>query len=179
MVPSRISFLTAAGKTEKPMGMLPNLPVTLGTLTLHVDCMVTKANNYNILVGNDWLRMAGADILLSSSVLRVRLGFDQYEDIAIDTDHSEPRVNMCQSEGVPVCQAVQCLEQRAYSEPFVRTTSLPHIRHYRPHDFLEQSRAPEYGVQADFEDSEPEETCSPLSHTDDPWEFPVDFTPAR
>ena len=36
MVPSHISFLTAAGKTEKPMGMLPDLPVQIGTLTLHI-----------------------------------------------------------------------------------------------------------------------------------------------
>ena len=50
MVPSQISFLAAAGKTKKPMGMLPNLPVTLGSLTLHVDCIVTKANNDNMQI---------------------------------------------------------------------------------------------------------------------------------
>ena len=86
LVPSSISFLTAAGKTENPMGMLPNLPVVMGSLCLHIDCMVTRANNYNVLVGNDWLRIAEADLLLSSSILRVRLGPDQYEDIPIDRD---------------------------------------------------------------------------------------------
>ncbi|DBA66348.1 TPA: hypothetical protein ACH3X2_002337 [Trebouxia sp. C0005] len=45
LLPSRASFLTAAGKTERPMGMLPNLPITIGSLCLHVDCMVTKADN--------------------------------------------------------------------------------------------------------------------------------------
>ena len=69
LLPSQISFLTAAGKTEKPMGMLPSLPITLSSLRLHIDCMVTKANNYNVLVGNDWLRMAGANLLLSRGVL--------------------------------------------------------------------------------------------------------------
>lgn len=86
LVPSHTNFLTAAGKIEKPMGMLPSLPVTIGSLTLQIDCMVTKANNYNVLIGNDWLSMAGADILLSSSMLRTRLGPDQYEDILIDAD---------------------------------------------------------------------------------------------
>jgi len=108
MVPSHTSFLTAAGKTEKSMSLLPNLPITIGCLTLHIDCMVTKANNYNALIGNDWLRMAGADILLSSSLLRTRPGPDQYEDILIDTDGGALRVHMCQPAGR---EAVQCLVQ--------------------------------------------------------------------
>ena len=113
LVPSNVSFLTAAGKTEKPMGMLPNLPVTMGSLTLHIDCMVTKANNYNVLVGNDWLRMAGADLMLSSNVLRVRLGPDQYEEIPIDTDGGPPKPHMFHVEGTEVVrEAVQCLEQQ-------------------------------------------------------------------
>ena len=54
LLPSRVSSLTAAGKTKRPMGMLPNLPITIGSLCLHVDCMVTKANNYNALIGFEW-----------------------------------------------------------------------------------------------------------------------------
>ena len=111
MIPSPITFLTAAGKTEKPMGMLPNLPVTLGSLCLHIDCMVTRANNYNVLVGNDWLRMAWADLLLSSGVLRVRLGPEQYEDIRIDTEGGPHRIH-ASKHGKTVYQAVQCLEHR-------------------------------------------------------------------
>ena len=99
VLPSNISFLTAADKTEKPMGMLPNLPITLGSLCLHIDCMVTKANNYTVLAGNDVLRMAGADILLSQSALRIRLGPDQYEDIPIDTDGDMHRIHMHQTVG--------------------------------------------------------------------------------
>lgn len=30
MVPSHTTFLTAAGKTERPMGMLYNIPITMG-----------------------------------------------------------------------------------------------------------------------------------------------------
>ena len=45
LLPRNTSFLTAAGKTEKPMGMLPSLPVVMGNLCLHIDCMVAQANN--------------------------------------------------------------------------------------------------------------------------------------
>lgn len=55
LVPSSINFLSAAGKTERPMGMLPDLPITIGSLCLHIDCMITKANNYNVLVGTTGL----------------------------------------------------------------------------------------------------------------------------
>ena len=42
LVPSHTSFLTAAGKIEKPMSILPRLPITIGSLTLHNVYMVTK-----------------------------------------------------------------------------------------------------------------------------------------
>ncbi|DBA68848.1 TPA: hypothetical protein ACH3X2_013331 [Trebouxia sp. C0005] len=112
LMPSRMSFLTAAGRSERPMGVLPDLPVTLGSLCLHLNCMVTKASNYSVLVGNDWLRMAGADLLLSSGVLRVRLGPEQYEDIRIDTDGDQPNISMCKpAKGRHLHHAVQCLGQ--------------------------------------------------------------------
>ncbi|DBA92054.1 TPA: hypothetical protein ACH3X2_003775 [Trebouxia sp. C0005] len=112
LMPSQLSFLTAAGRSERPMGVLPDLPVTLGSLCLHLNCMVTKASNYSVLVGNDWLRMAGADLLLSSKVLRVRLGPEQYEDIRIDTDADQPNISMCKpAKGRHLHHAVQCLGQ--------------------------------------------------------------------
>ena len=90
----KTTFLTAAGKIERPMGMLRRLPITLGSLTLELDCMVTPANNYNMLLGNDYLKMAEADILLSIGKLRVRHGVDEYEDIPIDSEGRQSRLNM-------------------------------------------------------------------------------------
>lgn len=95
------------------MGMLPKLPLTIGSLCLHIDCMVTKANNYNILIDNDWLRMAGADLLLSSALLRIRLGPDQYKDAPNDSEGGVPSAHICQPGGDgAVREAIQCLEQR-------------------------------------------------------------------
>ena len=47
------------------MGILPNFPVLVGNLTICIDVRFTPADNYSILVGNDWLRLAQADLLLS------------------------------------------------------------------------------------------------------------------
>ena len=120
LVPSRISFLTAAGNTEQPIGMLIDLPITIGSLCLHIDCMVTKANKYNVVFGNDWLRLAGSDLLLSQGVLRNRLAPDQYKEVQIDTTRDHPKVNLMQPKDPRgVRTAVQCLEQ---SQPILHTT---------------------------------------------------------
>jgi len=77
MAASNSTFLTAAGKSERPMGMMWRIPITMGSLTLETDAMVTGANSYNVLIGYDWLQMAGADILLSAGVIRLRIDREQ------------------------------------------------------------------------------------------------------
>ena len=93
MTPSDLTFLTAGGTSERPEGLLLALPIRIGRLELKIDTMVTPAQNYNILVGNDWLRMAGADLLLSKSTLRIRLGAEQWEDVPIDAEMIQRRLN--------------------------------------------------------------------------------------
>ena len=98
MAPSHTTFLTAAGKIERPMGMLWRVPITMGSLTLETDAMVTGANSYNVLIGNDWLQMAGADILLSAGIIRLRLDREQDEDVPIEANTGAPRINMLQDD---------------------------------------------------------------------------------
>ena len=94
MAPSNSTFMTAAGRSERPMGMMWRVPITMGNLTLETDAMVTKANSYNVLIGNDGLQMAGADILLSAGIIRLRLDRDQYEDVPIEANTAgSPHVN--------------------------------------------------------------------------------------
>ena len=93
MTPSDITFLTAGGSSERPEGVLMALPIRIGRLELKIDTMVTPAQNYNILVGNDWLCMAGADLLLSKSILRIRLCAEQWEDVPIDAEMTPRRLN--------------------------------------------------------------------------------------
>ena len=71
----------------------------MGSLTLETDARVTGANNYNVLIGNDWLQMAGADILLSAGVIRLRIDREQYEDVPIEANTGLPRINMLQEDG--------------------------------------------------------------------------------
>ena len=99
MAPSNSTFLTAAGKSERPMGMMWRIPITMGSPTLETDAMVIGANSYNVLIGNDWLQMAGADILLSAGVIRLRIDREQYEDVPIEANTGLPRINMLEEDG--------------------------------------------------------------------------------
>ena len=92
--PSQNSYVTAAGKPGRPMGILDRVPITMGSLTLEIDAMVTYASTYHVLIGNDWLQMTSADILLSSNLIRLRLGRDVWEEIPIQANTGAPRINM-------------------------------------------------------------------------------------
>ena len=51
---SQSSYIAASGKPEKPMGILGRVPITMGSLTLKTDAMVTYATTYyaaNVLIG--------------------------------------------------------------------------------------------------------------------------------
>ena len=97
MEQSDMSFLTAGGHVEVPMGVLRDLPIGLGSLSLPVDAMVTPANSYNVLVGNDFLRMAAADICLSNNTLKLRIGAEHYEEVPITSIPSARRFSQaCQ-----------------------------------------------------------------------------------
>ena len=98
MIPSEYTYLTAHGASELPMGILPGLPVRLGNLTLNMDAVVTPADSYSVLVGNDWLRLAHADLLLSRNLLKVRMSKDRYEDIPIEADSGPRRLNTLQTQ---------------------------------------------------------------------------------
>ncbi|DBB05637.1 TPA: hypothetical protein ACH3X1_012254 [Trebouxia sp. C0004] len=122
--PTAATFSTAGGGTEAPMGVLEDFPIQIGSLMLKIDAMVTPADTYTILVGNDWLRMAESDLLLSKGVLRVRLNTDQWEDIPIDTAVTkrptsfmwhlpEPSQRPLLEEAVPIVsrQQMECLSR--------------------------------------------------------------------
>ena len=80
---SDVTFVSANGRTESPMGILKELPIGVGNLRLPIDAMVTAADSYDVLVGNDYLRRAQADTCLSTNTLRVQIGLDQCEEIPI------------------------------------------------------------------------------------------------
>ncbi|CAG8540095.1 5788_t:CDS:2 [Gigaspora margarita] len=47
---------------KRPLGKIDQFSVTVSTRTIIFKAIVTKAVNYAIIVGNDWMRKAQAQI---------------------------------------------------------------------------------------------------------------------
>ena len=70
------TFYTASGGLSGLSGMLPDLLVGIGGLNIPVYAHVTEALSYDILIGMDWLVMAGARIDLDGNSIVLRKGLD-------------------------------------------------------------------------------------------------------
>ncbi|KAL3152945.1 hypothetical protein ABBQ38_012246 [Trebouxia sp. C0009 RCD-2024] len=91
---SDVTLLTATGRMVTPVGMLRELPIGVGSLRLPTDGRVIAADRHNVLVGNDFLHTASADICLSNNTLRLRMRPDQYEEFSISEASGQKRANM-------------------------------------------------------------------------------------
>jgi len=65
--PSNLTFLTAGGSSESPMGVMKELPIRIGSLELKIDTMVTPANNSSVRFGP--VRFSSVDVFTSVDVL--------------------------------------------------------------------------------------------------------------
>ncbi|CAI6003929.1 unnamed protein product [Closterium sp. NIES-64] len=74
-----IEFTTSSGETSKPWGVLPDMLVRVGKLTLPVDIAVTGANTY------DWIYSANADILTSKGKIVFQVNTTETDSVPITT----------------------------------------------------------------------------------------------
>ncbi|CAI5944588.1 unnamed protein product [Closterium sp. NIES-65] len=80
-----IEYTTSSGETSKPWGILPDVPVRVGKLTLPIDIAVTGANTYDMLLGQDWIYSANADILTSKGQIVYRVNTKETDSVPITT----------------------------------------------------------------------------------------------
>ncbi|CAI5521996.1 unnamed protein product [Closterium sp. Naga37s-1] len=80
-----IEFTTSSGETSKPWGVLPDVLVRVGKLTLPVDIAVTGANTYDMLLGQDWIYSANADILTSKGKIVYQVNTTETDSVPITT----------------------------------------------------------------------------------------------
>ena len=82
--PTKAKFFTSSGKLEKPVGRLTDVPVTVGSLTLPVDVYVSPAHTYSLLLGNNFLAAAEAQINFGSKELVYRRDVETFEAVPLD-----------------------------------------------------------------------------------------------
>ena len=84
ITPTHAKFYTSSGKLEKPVGRLLDVPITVGALTLPVDVYVSPARTYSLLLGNNFLAAAEAQINFGTKELVYRKDLDHFEAVPID-----------------------------------------------------------------------------------------------
>ncbi len=68
---SDVRINVASGVRAQPLGILPNLPITMYDTTIKVDAYVTDALSYDLLLGMDWLLPAECHINLQDRTLEL------------------------------------------------------------------------------------------------------------
>ena len=97
-ITKHISFLTAGGGSVRPMSVMCALPIRLGRLEFKTDMRVTP-DDCNMLIGEDWLQMAQADLLLSKGQLHVRLDAEQWGNMASEVNNEPQHLLLIAAEG--------------------------------------------------------------------------------
>ena len=73
------SYKTASGDAVKPWGTLKTADVAIGGLEIPLEnVLVSAAQSYDVLVGNDWLQQAEAVISYEKKQISYRIGPDHY-----------------------------------------------------------------------------------------------------
>lgn len=85
------TFLTSSGETATPVGVANSCLVSIGDLELPVDVQVTRAVNYELLVGMDWLHMAGASIHIAESCVSLQVDRGVRIEVPIRVEHAALR----------------------------------------------------------------------------------------
>jgi hypothetical protein len=67
--PSTTSMINVNGEKKVPMGEVLNFPITVQGIEVPINMVVTEAETYSVIVGNDWLRKVKANIDYKTSTM--------------------------------------------------------------------------------------------------------------
>ena len=59
---TNVKIIDVTGKKTAPLGMVRQVPIQMRDIKVHVDMIVTNSAEYNVLLGNEWLKKVNANI---------------------------------------------------------------------------------------------------------------------
>ncbi|CAI5966273.1 unnamed protein product [Closterium sp. NIES-65] len=80
-----IEYITSKGEASKQWGILPDILVRVGKLTLPINIAETGVNTYDMLLGQYWIYLANADILTSKGQIVYRVNTKETDSVPITT----------------------------------------------------------------------------------------------
>lgn len=99
--PCTAKFYTSSGALEKPLGYIKDVPVQIGSLILDINIYVSRAGNYSILIGNDLLVAAEAQLNYADKLLWIRKDLDSMEAVPIDFEGQDDTIVIAEIQDKP------------------------------------------------------------------------------
>ena len=65
-------MLNVNGERRRPLGEVENLEIQIGECNIPIDVIVSEANVYSVIVGNDWLSKAQAKVDWNKSIIKIK-----------------------------------------------------------------------------------------------------------
>ena len=162
--PTKAKFYTSSGKLENPVGRLVDVSISVGNLTLPVDIYVSPARTYNLLLGNNFLAAAEAEINFGTKLLIYRRDLDTYEAVPLDFTESAsdaPRAT------------VACMMQSNSDEHNHNYAHLVEQEQTNPQEQQEELVEAEEEAEAETTDQpQPQEPCEPAEPPPEAEKFP-------
>jgi hypothetical protein len=69
--PTKVTFTVATGEKATALGVIKNVPITVGGITILISAIVSTSTSYDILLRNDWLTKAHAVVDLANTKLTI------------------------------------------------------------------------------------------------------------
>ena len=60
------------GNKSAPLGVVHQVPVRIRDITVPINMIVTNSAEYNVLLGNEWLKKVNANINYGSSTITIK-----------------------------------------------------------------------------------------------------------
>ena len=77
--PSKLTLVTADGKVLTPLGEIHNIPIKLGEATFCTSAVVTHGGDFDVILGNEFLKSISAVINVSEETMAFRYKGKSFE----------------------------------------------------------------------------------------------------
>ena len=69
---TEIKIINVTGNKTSPLGMIQQIPVQMRDIKVNIDMIVTNSAEYNVLLGNKWLKKVHANIDYGQNIVTIK-----------------------------------------------------------------------------------------------------------
>src|SRR5581483_10376509 len=89
--PANIKIIDINGKRTSPLGIVYQVPIRIGEIETPMDMIVTESREYNVLLGNIWLKLVKANINYNNETMNIEYQGQQHTMPITCTQRLDPK----------------------------------------------------------------------------------------